>query len=64
MTGAINVGMRAMWVDRKGAGWADGLLTLGRGGDLSTGGPTLIVKSLGEIADRMVTVSDPSCPDA
>lgn len=60
ITGALNAGMRAVWVDRKGAGWVDHCLPPRRGGTLDiTGGPTLIIKDLGEIADRVVSTLNP-----
>jgi 2-haloacid dehalogenase len=42
VTGALSVGMKAIWVDRAGAGWADQLL--------GSQSPTKVVSGLGEIA--------------
>jgi len=63
VTGALSVGMRAIWVDRKGAGWADHCLPPRRaqdathqgldGSSAQAAGPTLIVRGLEEIAGRI-----------
>ena len=47
IVGARAVGMQAAWVDRGGTGWMDGLVQ-GEGGR-----PTIIVKGLGEVVDRV-----------
>jgi len=43
IVGARHVGMRAIWVDRAGAGWVDSL------GDA----PTVVVKSLEEVVEKV-----------
>lgn len=45
VVGARAVGMRAVWVDRAGRGWSDGLV---RG---EAGRPTLVVRGLGEVVE-------------
>lgn len=52
VVGARSVGMQAAWVDRAGGhhgrgGWNDKL------GELASGGPTLIVKGVGEAVDEI-----------
>lgn len=47
VVGARAVGMRAAWVDRGGVGWRDGLVR----GEL--GGPTVVVKGLGEVMEAI-----------
>jgi 2-haloacid dehalogenase len=47
VVGAVNVGIRALWVDRVGAGWADNL------GEGDLGRPTVIVRSLEEVVDAV-----------
>ena len=43
VVGARAAGMQAVWVDRRGAGWTDGLV----GGE--KGRPTAVVNGLGEL---------------
>ena len=45
VVGARAVGMQAIWVDRAGGGWVDGLVE----GEL--GRPTAVVKSLEEVVE-------------
>ena len=45
VVGARAVGMQAVWVDRGGAGWTDGLVQ----GEI--GRPTAVVKGLGEVVE-------------
>ena len=45
VVGARAVGMQTVWVDRRGAGWTDGLV-MGE-----TGKPTVVVKGLGEVVE-------------
>ena len=45
VVGARAVGMQAVWVDRAGAGWTDGLVQ----GDI--GRPTAVVRGLGEVVE-------------
>lgn len=45
VVGARAVGMQAVWVDRDGAGWTDGLVV----GE--TGRPTAVVRGLGEVVE-------------
>lgn len=47
VVGARKVGMQAAWVDREGKGWVDGLV---EGED---GGPTVVVKGLGEVVEAV-----------
>ncbi|RFU35475.1 hypothetical protein B7463_g916, partial [Scytalidium lignicola] len=48
VVGALNVGMRAAWVDRGGKGWVDGLA-----GVLGFEGPTVVVSGIGEVVERI-----------
>jgi 2-haloacid dehalogenase len=45
--GAVNVGMKAVWVDRAGAGWVDSL------GEGDMGKPTVIVSSLEDVVEAV-----------
>jgi 2-haloacid dehalogenase len=47
VVGAVNVGMKAVWIDRSGAGWADSL------GEGDLGKPTVIVSSLEDVVDAV-----------
>lgn len=47
VVGARAVGMQAAWVDREGKGWTDGLV------EGVAGGPTVIVKGLGEVIEAV-----------
>ncbi|KAF2399868.1 haloacid dehalogenase [Trichodelitschia bisporula] len=47
IVGARAVGLKAAWVDREGNGWVDAVVE----GEL--GGPTIVVKSLGEVVDAV-----------
>ena len=49
VVGARAVGMQAAWVDRAGNGWTDQLI------QGETGGPTVIVKGLGEVVEAVKT---------
>ena len=46
IVGARALGMKAAWVDRAGLGWTDRLVD----GD---GGPTVVVKGLGEVVEAV-----------
>ena len=52
VVGARAVGMRAVWVDRGGKGWADGLV----GGE--EWGPTAVVGGLGEVVEVVRRVAE------
>jgi len=47
VVGAVNVGMKAVWVDRAGAGWVDSL------GEGDLGKPTVTVSSLEDVVDAV-----------
>ncbi len=47
VVGAKAVGMKAVWVDRGGGGWADGLI------EGENGGPDLVVRKLGEVVEAV-----------
>lgn len=51
IVGANHVGMRTCWVDRSGMGWADSLVE----GD--KGKPTVVVKGLNEVVEKIQTHS-------
>jgi len=45
VVGARACGLRAVWVDREGVGWVDGL---------SEEGPDLVVRGVGEVVEKVV----------
>jgi 2-haloacid dehalogenase len=47
VVGAVNVGMKAVWVDRSGVGWVDSL------GEGALGKPTITVSSLEDVVDAV-----------
>jgi 2-haloacid dehalogenase len=47
VVGAVSVGLKAVWVDRTGAGWVDNL------GEGDLGKPTIIVSDLGDVLDAI-----------
>jgi len=53
IVGAVAVGMKAVWVDRSGAGWVDTL-----GGEGEKGRPTVVVRDLGEVVDAVLKFSE------
>ncbi|KAL8761252.1 MAG: hypothetical protein Q9184_002613 [Pyrenodesmia sp. 2 TL-2023] len=56
VVGAKAVGMKAVWVDRGGAGWVDGLI------EGKEGRPDLVVRKLGEVAEAgLILVRNYSC---
>jgi 2-haloacid dehalogenase len=51
VVGAVSVGMKAVWVDRSGAGWVDSL------GEGDLGKPTVIVSSLEDVVEAVAGFS-------
>jgi 2-haloacid dehalogenase len=47
VVGSVNVGMKAVWVDRTGAGWVDSL------GEGDLGKPTITVSNLEDVVDAI-----------
>lgn len=53
VTGALNFGMNAIWVDRQRKGWSDSLLPVG---GRQAVGPTKIVHGLGEVYEYIASL--------
>lgn len=53
VTGALNFGMNAIWVDRQRKGWSDSLLPVG---GRQAAEPTKIVHGLGEVYEYIASL--------